>query len=184
MRKTLILVALALPAFAAPPFDFKQLDKLGANAKESTNITLEGPMLKMASGLMGDDNPSAKSLLENLKGVYIRTFEFDEAGKYNDADLEPLRTYLDAQHWTKIVDVKDRQESTGIYVLSLPGDKPGGFAIISAEPKEVTIVFIEGPVSMGDLGKLSGSLGIPDLNGLGDGKKSSKRGKKDQEEDK
>ena len=42
MKTALILFAAAIPAFAQQSFDFKSLDKLGANATESTNITLEG----------------------------------------------------------------------------------------------------------------------------------------------
>ena len=185
MKKILILLAAALPAFAAADFDFKQLDKLGANATDSTNITLEGPMLKMASGLMNDDKGSAKNVLSKLKGIYVRTWEYAEEGKYNDSDLDPLRNWLDAQHWTKIVDVKEKKdkEKTAIYVLSLPENKPGGFAIISAEAKDVSVVFVDGPVSMEDLGKLGGNIGIPDMSILNDSKKAGKSGKKDDRDD-
>jgi hypothetical protein len=180
MRKTLVLLAAALPAFGAPGFDFKQIDKLGANAKDSTNITLEGPMLKMVSGLIpGDkDSASVKAMIDGLKGVYIRTYEFDEAGKYNEADLDPLRTYLDAQHWTKVVDVKEKNESSAIYLLATPDNKPAGLAIIDVEPKEVTVVFIEGAINLNDIGKLGGNLGIPDMSILTDGKNEPKAQKK------
>ena len=54
MKTTLILFAATFSAFAQQSFDFKLLDKLGANAKESTNITLDGNTLKMATNLIGD----------------------------------------------------------------------------------------------------------------------------------
>ena len=54
MKTSWILFAAAIPAFAQQNFDFKQLDKLGANATESTNITLEGDTLKLATSFMGD----------------------------------------------------------------------------------------------------------------------------------
>ena len=177
MKRTLILLAAAIPAFAAPGFDFKQIDKIGANAKESTNITLEGPMLKMVSGLMGNDRDSAsvKAMIEALKGVYVRSWEFEETGKYNESDLDPLRTYLDTQGWTKIVDVKEKKETSTIYLLASPDNKPGGLAIVSVEPKEVTVVFIEGTIDMNNIGKLGGNLGIPDLSTLAAGKNVGKR---------
>ena len=183
MKKTLILLVAAVPLFAASDFDFKQLDKLAANAKESTNITLEGPVLKMASGFIGSskdkDSAAVKSLIDGLKGVYIRSFEFEDKGKYTEADLDPLRAYLDAQHWTKIVDVKESREASTIYVLTLPDSKPGGIAIISAEPKEVTVVLIEGAIDINDIGKLGGRMGIPDV-GLLNGMKKKEKTAKDQ----
>ncbi len=74
MKRTWILFAAAIPAFAQQSFDFKSLDKLGANATGSTNITLEGDTLKLATSFLGDD----KSVFRNLTGVYVRSFEFDK----------------------------------------------------------------------------------------------------------
>jgi Domain of unknown function (DUF4252) len=182
MTKTLILLAAAvLPAVAAPNFDFKLLDKLAANAKDSTNITLEGPVLKMALGLLGSDKnaDSVKSLVSRLNGIYVRSFEYDAPGRYNAADLEPLRTYLDAGHWTKIVDTKEGKEVSSIYVLPLAGDQFGGLAVISAEEKEVSVILIDGQVSMNDLGKLGG-LGIPDMSTLTDDGKKAAKAKKEE----
>jgi hypothetical protein len=86
------MFAAALPAFAQQDFDFKLLDKLGANATESTNITLDGATLKLASNFLGDDK-DVKSAVKNLKGIYIRSFEFAKAGQYDPADLAPLRAF-------------------------------------------------------------------------------------------
>ncbi len=57
-------------------------------------------------------------------------------------------------------------------VKPLPDNKLGGLAIITAEPKEVTVVFINGTLNMSDIPKLSGNLGIPDLRYEHGGKKS------------
>ena len=183
MTKILLLLAAAvLPAVAAPNFDFKLLDKLAANSKDSTNITLEGPVLKMALGLLGNDKnaDSVKSLVSRLNGIYVRSFEYDAPGQYNAADLEPLRTYLDARHWTKIVDTKEGKETSSIYVLPLANDQFGGLAILSAEEKEVSVVLIDGQVSMDDLGKLGGTLGIPDMSILNDNARKAAKAKKEE----
>ncbi len=101
MKTVWILFAAAIPVFAQQSFDFKSLDKLGANATGSTNITLEGDVLKLATSFFDD-----KSSLKNLTGVYIRSFEFDKLGQYKDADLAPLRSYVKTLQWVKVVDVK------------------------------------------------------------------------------
>ncbi len=171
MKKAWILIAAAIPAFAQQGFDFKLLDKLGANAKESTNIALDGDTLKMASNFMGQGKDSIRTLVNNLKGVFVRSFEFDKEGQYAEADLAPLRAYLKSPQWNKIVDVKEAGETSEIYLQPLPNNQLGGLAIISAEPKELTVVYITGILNMNDLGKLGGNLGIPDMKFMHEEKK-------------
>lgn len=172
-KRWIILLAAAIPALAQQNFDFKTLDKLGAKAKGSTNITLDGSTLKLAGNFLGgdDDKNAVKSLVNNLKGIYIRSYEFDKPGQYDEADLEPVRTYVKSLQWTKIVDVKEDNETSEIYVRGLPNDQFGGLAIISAEPREVNVIFINGTLNASDIAKLSGNLGIPDLPALPNGKK-------------
>jgi hypothetical protein len=174
MKTAWILFAAAIPAFAQQNFDFKTLDKLGANATGSTNITLEGDTLKLATAFLGSDNGAFR----NLTGVYVRSFEFAKEGQYKEADLAPLRAYLKTLQWAKIVDVKEAEETSEIYRQPLPNNRLGGLAIVSAEPKEVTIVFISGVLNMSDVGKLGGNLGIPDIQ-LNRDEKKSDNSKKD-----
>lgn len=44
------------------------------------------------------------------------------------------------------------------------GDQIGGLAVVSIEPKEVTIVNIVGPIDLEKLSQLEGSFGVPYLN--------------------
>ena len=115
MKMTWILIAAAMPALAQQTFDFKSLDKIGANATESTNITLEGDTLKLATSIFGGDTGP----LKNLTGVYVRTFEFDKTGQYKDSDLAPLRAYVASLKWNKIIDTKEADERSEIYVKTL-----------------------------------------------------------------
>lgn len=153
------------PALAQQPgFDFRSLDKLGANASGRTSINLEGDALKAAAGLFGD-------ALRNLTGVYVHSYEFAQKGQYNPQDIEPVRAYLRTLNWTKIVDSKEGDETSEIYIKPLQNGKIGGLAVVDIEPTEVTVVFISGEVSLGDLNKLN-NLGIPDIR-LGGGKPES-----------
>jgi hypothetical protein len=175
MKSALILMAAAIPALAQQNFDFKLLDKLGANAKGSANITLDGNLLKMAANLMGNGEDSIKSLIRGLTGVYVRSYQFEKPGQYVEADLEPLRAYLRSGQWSKIVDVKEAtKEASEIYIQALPNDRLGGLVIISAEAREVSVIFISGVMNASDVAKLSGNLGIPDLPDIPGTKKSGK----------
>jgi hypothetical protein len=167
MTKAWIPFVALIPAFAQQHFDFKSLDKLGANATESTNVTLEGDTLKLATSFLGGD----QGPFRKLTGVYVRSFEFARPGQYKEADLAPLRAYLKSLKWAKIVDVKGTEETSEVYLQPLSNGQLGGLAVVSAESKEVTVVFISGVFNMSDLGKLD-SLGIPDLQLNQDGKKS------------
>ena len=190
MKKLLTLLALALPLTlplaAQEGFDFKTLDKLGVNSKNHTNITLDGDMLKLASGFFtgGDkDSDSIKPLLDSLKGVYIRSFKFDTEGQYNQTDLEPLRAYLRQTRWNKIVESQEGKEYSEIYLQPLSNNRVGGVAIISAEAKEVTVVYISGNLRQEDIVKLSGTMGIPDIRTQMDGKKSAAKTDKKKEDE-
>jgi hypothetical protein len=156
MKLTWILFAAALPVLAQQPgFDFKSLDKLGANAKDATSINLEGDALKAATGFFGDK-------LRNLTGVYVHSYEFAKTGQYNVQDLEPVRAYLRTLNWTKIVESKEDDETSEIYMKPLPNGKIAGLAVVVAEPKEVTVVFVSGEIDPADLNNL-GNLGIPNI---------------------
>jgi hypothetical protein len=169
MKTLLILIALASPVTAQQGFDFKSLDKLDSLTNKKTKVTLDGDMLRLAANFLGsdkDDTDAAalKSLVSNLKGVYVRTYEFDKDGQYNPADIEPLRAYLKQQQWSKIVESQDDKELSEVYVQALPNDRFGGVAIVSTEPRELTIVYINGTMNVNDLARLSGNLGIPDID--------------------
>jgi hypothetical protein len=183
MKKTFALLALALPLIAQEGFDFKTLDKLGANSKNHTNITLDGDMLKLASGFLGPgkDSDSLKPLVDSLKGVYIRSFEYDRDGQYNEADLEPLRAYLKQMQWNRIVESREGKEVSEIYLQTRSGSRVGGLAIIAAEAREVTVVYISGDIKPDDIQKLSGTMGIPDIRQeLLDRKKDKEKKKEDE----
>jgi hypothetical protein len=170
MKKILMMTALVLP-LAAPlaqgqqSFDFSSLDRLGANAKNKTDVTLDANMLKLAAGFLQNDKDSAqvKSLVENLKAVYVRDFEFDREGEYADADLAPFRTYLKQTQWTRIVESVEGKDVSEVWLQPMPNNQTGGVAVISAGPKNLTVVYINGVINLNDISKLGGNMGIPEI---------------------
>src|SRR5438094_6339086 len=124
-------------------------DKLAAKAVEKVDVNLEGPMLEMASrflsGEKGGDEAKIKKLVGGLKGVYVKSFTFDKEGEYSEADLNAIRSQIRPPEWTKIVDVQERHESTGVY-LKTNGKITDGVVVLNAEPKELTVVQILGPI--------------------------------------
>ena len=170
LRSTLAVAILILGAGGLRAFDLKQLDatvfdRLAKKASDSVNITLDAGMLKAAKGFIpaGDaDSAQVRKLIEGLTGVSVRTFEFKAPGAYTQADLDAILALVHAP-WQRIVDVKDENESTQIYML--PGaEKPMGLFVLAAESQELTVVQIDGPINLQDLSSLKG-IGV-DLGGL------------------
>jgi len=66
------------------------LDRLAARATESVDVTLDASTLELASKFLSKDDPDqaqVKNLVSKLKGVYVRSFEFDKEGQYSLNDV-------------------------------------------------------------------------------------------------
>ncbi|MDP8979007.1 MAG: DUF4252 domain-containing protein [Acidobacteriota bacterium] len=156
------------------------LDKLAAKATDTVNVTLDGSLLAMAAKFLSSkdkEEQELKKLTSSLKGIYVRSFQFSETGVYTEADLNEIRSQVRAGDWKQIVKVKDKSDTSEIY-LKYDADRVSGLLVISAEPKGLTVVNIVGPVDLENLSELSGNFGIPKIAGKKGGK--SKDGKDDE----
>lgn len=162
-----LLCLLPFPSFAQNGrLNLDNLNKLSSKAAEVNDVTLEGEMLQLAHKFLDVDNDpdtaTAKELIKDLKGIYVKNFEFDQPNQYTQADVDQIRAQLHAPGWTRIVQSHDAHtsENDEIYVMK-ENDKIMGLAILVAEPKELTVVNIVGPVDLDKLGALAGKFGIP-----------------------
>lgn len=177
----LLALAASAPAFGQNPrLEISQLDKLASKAAEVVDVTLDEPMLKLASKFMtADRDPSAAEfheLVKNLKGVYVKSFEFDKEGEYSDADVEAIRSQLKSSAWSRMVGVRSKRDNevSEVYLMTEgTTQKILGLAIIAAEPKELTVVNIVGPMDIDRLSALEGKMGIPRM-GLEKGRPAPK----------
>lgn len=161
-----IAIALAIPAWPAEGIQFPaDLNRLAQHATESVNVTLDSSTLQLASGFLGKNDPDqakVKQIVSKLKGVYVRSFEFDKPGQYSMSDVAGIRAQLKRPAWTQIVSVQSKDEHTEIYVKK-DGNQFGGLVVLDAEPKELTIVDIDGPINPEELSELGGHMGIPKI---------------------
>jgi hypothetical protein len=170
MRRILLITLIAAGATLQLPAQLLQLritglDGLASKAKESADITLDSNLLQMAGGFLASagkdskDADSLKTLLSGLKAITVRSFKFGEPGQYRMEDLEPIRAQLRTPGWIRIISSQSKEETSEIYTRMDQG-KVVGFAIIAAQPKELTVVAIEGTIDLNDLSKLK-ALGVP-----------------------
>jgi hypothetical protein len=172
MRIASILLAAGLAPLWAQDIKLPaSLDQLSTKAEESVDITLDGSLLKMAARFLSDkDDPDiakVRRVLAKLEGVYVRSFEFAAEGEYSRADVESVRSQLQAPTWGRIVGVRSRRDGGNVDVfLKLPGNGTlGGAVIIIAEPRQLTFVNVVGTIDPDDIANLGGQFHIPRLHG-------------------
>ena len=131
---------------------------LAARASNVTEVTLGKNMLAFAAKFMNGkdkDDAATRQLIQGLDGIYVREYEFDKTGEYSAEEIAKLRKYFETSEWSPIVHERERKsgETTDVMVKIVNGESRGMF-ILSAEPKELTIVLILGPINMDQLGEL------------------------------
>src|SRR5689334_20458863 len=137
-----IVIAFCAAAFSLAAQEIKlppSLDKLKDRASEVVDVTLDSSLLQMASKFLSNDPDQAKvkKLVTGLKGVYVRSYEFEKPGQYDPADVESVRSQLHTPGWSRIVGVKSVKggENAEVYVKAENGHI-SGLAIIATEPTE------------------------------------------------
>jgi len=167
MRKFIISIALTL-AVAVPASAQKiNLDfpGLADRAEEVVDITLDASMLRMAAKFFGGKNADERALrdmISGLEGIYVRSYEFAREGEYDRNLVDSIKKQL-GPSWKPLVTVRSKKkENVNIYA-NMRGESITGLVIISAEPREFTVVNINGPIDIDRLTSLEGQFGIPEI---------------------
>jgi hypothetical protein len=161
------LAGLLTQTAAAQDIPIDAFSGLASKATGHVEVNLDGSLLQLAAGFLSGKDPDevkVKQLLSGLKGIYIRTYTFANPGEYSLSDADRVRNQL--KGWSQVVSVHEAQENTGIY-MKTEGGKIAGLVVVSAEPKELTLINISGSITPDQLKDLSGKFGIPDLGDLG-----------------
>jgi len=126
-------------------------------------------MLEFAAKFMNGKNEgdaATRQLIMGLDGIYVRDYEFDKPGEYSMEHVEQIRHAFETPEWSSMVRERERKtgESTDIMMKMVNGESRGMF-ILSAEPKELSIVLILGPIRMDELSKIGGIAGVGGMMG-------------------
>jgi len=170
--KTALIACLLIlaPVLSAKAQDSRlqmgSLDHLAAKASQTVDVNIDERLMRVATRVLDDkdeDEREVKKLVNGLKGIYVKSFEFETEGQYTPADLETIRTQLRGPGWTRLVNVTSKKEGMLEVYLLFNGEAVGGLAVLHTDDKELTVVNIVGPVDIDKLAKLEGQLGVPDL---------------------
>ena len=165
MKIAYLALAALLPV-AAQEFKIPaSLDRLMDKASEVVDVTLDSATLQLASRFLSDkdaDEARVKRLVAGLKGIYVKSFEFEKTGEYEESDVIALRSQLKGPGWARIVGVRSKKggDNADVFIGS-EGGQVTGLVVIAAEPKQLTVVSIVGSIKPEDLRDLGGNFGIP-----------------------
>jgi hypothetical protein len=170
-----ILFALATAAFAqssqGSQLRLDGLTALEARATKVVDVTLDESLIRMAAGVIGKhadegkgDERKIKEFLSGLRGIYVRSYEFENEGAYSQNEVDAIRSQLRAPGWSRIAGVRSKKEGENaeVYVLT-QGGKMAGLAVLAANPKELTVVNIVGTFDIETLSQFGDNDLIPGI---------------------
>jgi len=155
------------------------LDNLFPKAVETIDVRIDGSLLQIASKFLDKNKANeaqVREILNVLKGVYVKGVEFDKEGEYSDQDVESVRQQLRAPGWERIVGVRSKRDHENVEVfMMLNNGLIEGVGVLIADPKQLMVVNVVGPIDPEKISELRGSFGIPGDLDLEWGKTTTKR---------
>ena len=144
------------------------LDRLESRASQVVTVDVPENMLLFASKFLNANKPdeaAVKELVAGLKGVYVKSFEFEHDNEFSQDDIKTITAQLDPARWLKMVDVKSKKEGeqVDVYTYFDHNGKILGIAVLVVANRELTFVNIVGPIDIEKLSQLNGRFHIPSL---------------------
>jgi hypothetical protein len=167
---------------AAAQQDRLQLDhlnRLASRAAEAVEVNLDQTALRALAKLasLGEhDQTRLNDAASRLKGVYVRSYEFEQEGEYSPDDVETVRAQLRAPGWARIIQISGqvggRNGSADEVYLKQGSGEVDAYAVISTAPKNICVINVVGPLKFDELGLLDRELGISHCGWRGERRRS------------
>ena len=160
-------------------------ESLAQRANEFIDVNLDENLLRIIPKKITTTSDTGEkvdvgAIIGGLKGVYVRSYGFNNEGEYSEGNLAGVRTQLRAPGWARLVNIIKKKADDNVhlevYMMTSAGSIDG-IAILALEPKRLTLVNIVGSIDLQQLSQLEGQFGIPEL-GIGGGDKDNKPAKK------
>ena len=164
----ILLAAITVNAQDAARLRFERLNGLENKAEEVVEVNIDGKLLDLAKRVMVKVNdPDAKKIgqaISGLKGIYVRVYNFEKENEYNVADIDEIRSQLNAPGWEKLANVRSKKNNQKIDIFTMfTGDQMSGVAIVVSESKSIAVVNVIGPIDIDLLVEMSGKMSIPKI---------------------
>jgi hypothetical protein len=139
---------------------FAGTEKFAKGATDVSEINLDPSMMGMIGGHGAASGAPAAQLAHRMKFIVIHSYTYDKAGMYSMDDVEGYRRKLEDGTWNCAVHVKDKDGTTDICTREAADHESSEMVILAAEPKELTFIHMSGRMSLDDLGKMGGGMGM------------------------
>ena len=167
----LLLCALSPMAVTAQSarLHFERLNGLETKARDVVEVNIEGKILETAKRVLAKMNDQdAKKVgqaISGLQAIYVRAYNFENENEYNAADVDEIRTQLQAPGWEKLANVRSKRNNQKVDVFTMfTGDAMSGVAVVVSDSKSIAVVNVIGPIDIDLLAELSGKLNIPRID--------------------
>src|SRR5689334_12641328 len=135
LRTTVLLAALGACAVVAaaqnPRLQIDTLSHLENIADKVVDVSLDEKLMGMAARIIvkanHDHNPDTQKIADviaGIKGIYVRSYEFENENQYSASDVEMIRAQVKGPGWSRLVGVRSKHEGENaeVYML-MPADK-------------------------------------------------------------
>lgn len=163
--------SLAANAQEAARLRLDGLDKLGTNSAEKLSFDLDGRLLQLAIRALSNADANDPKMIkireavQGLKGIYVRSFEFEADRAYVASDVEEVRAQLRSGTWERLAGIQSKKDGQNIEIFTMfEGDRIGGLTVLATDARHVSVVNIVGMIDLEKLMALQGNFGIPDVN--------------------
>src|SRR5437660_4916487 len=115
-----------------------QLDALANRASDTMDVKLDEHLMQTTAKFFASKDPDdaeIRDLIKNVKGIYVKSFTFENPAQYSPADIDSVMSQLRGGGWNKIIGVTSKKDGDNVevYVLNI-GDAIGRLAVVSMEP--------------------------------------------------
>ncbi|NMB83625.1 MAG: DUF4252 domain-containing protein [Ignavibacteria bacterium] len=143
-------------------FDFSEFTSL-KTGEALNEIYIEEALLKMASGMTGNDKEGVGNILSGLKLVRVQEFmvnekDIDKAGKL----IETMDGDLLNKNWVRIIKSRNKESYSNVYVKPAAEGGYCGFIATTLTGKgKAALINVVGKIDLESIGKLSKQFNFP-----------------------
>ena len=161
--------AIAVNGQEAARLHFERLNGLETRARDVVEVNIDGKLLDLAKRVSAkvkdDDAKKVAQAISGLKGIYVRVYRFENENEYNMADVDEIRSQLNAPGWERVANVRSKKNNQKVDVFTMfSGDIMSGVAVVISEAKSIAVVNMIGPIDIELLVELSGRMNIPKID--------------------
>lgn len=148
---------------------FEKLNGLETKARDVVEVNIEGKLLDLARRVMTKskdaDAQKVSQAIKDLKGIYVRVYNFENENEYNISDVDEIRSQLTAPGWERLANVRSKKNNQKVDVYTMfTGNVMSGLAVVVSESKSIALVNVIGPIDIDLLMELSGKMNIPKID--------------------